>query len=110
MRRSILAVAIGTLALVVASTALAGSYAGPKDWVPGEGAGTSFSSTWLRNYFATYGSGYDKTVTFIDNVRYGWHNTVRNKSDFTTTYPPYPGTFKGHCLSHSWFRGSCFIY
>lgn len=98
------------VSLTIASAAIAGTYAGPMQWSAGQGAGTSFSSTWLRNEFATYGSGYDKTVTFIDNVGYGWHNTIRNTSQTTTTYAPYPGTFKGHCRANvSYFYGSCTI-
>ena len=70
-------------------------------------AGSTYSSTWLANYFMTYGSGYDKTVTFIKNTTYGWHNTKRGGSDYLETYAPYPGTFKAHCVSHSYFWGSC---
>jgi hypothetical protein len=104
-----IAVAVASLvALVLASTALAAyQYAPPRQWSPGAGAGSSWSSTWLANYFMTYGSGTDKTVTFIKNTTYGWHNTKRGGSDYLETYPPYPGTFKAHCVSHSWFWGSC---
>ena len=52
-------------------------------------------------------SGTDKTVTFIKNTTYGWHNTKRGGSDYLETYAPWPGTFKAHCVAHSWFWGSC---
>ena len=103
--------AVALVSLAIASAAAAGIYAGPKQWFSGNSASTGYSATWLRNYFSTYGSGYDKTVTFIDNKQYSWHNTVRNTSQTTQTYPPYPGTFKGHCRAHSsGFYGSCTIY
>ena len=109
--RRLSALACALVVFLIASAALAGIYAGPKQWYAGQGAGTAFSSKWLRNEFATYGSGYDKTVTFIDNISYGWHNTRRNTSQTTSTYPPYPGTYKGHCVANvSWFYGSCSIY
>ena len=107
MRRALTAVAL-FISLALASTALAAyQYAPPRHWTPGASAGSSFSSTWLANYFMTYGSGYDKTVTFIKNTTYGWHNTKRGGSDYLETYAPWPGTFKAHCVSHSWFWGSC---
>lgn len=105
-------VALLLVSLVLASVAgAAGIYAGPKKWYPGQGAGSSYSNTWLANWFATYGSGYDKSVTFIDSQTYGWHNTVRNRSSYTETYPPSPQrTVKGHCVAHSYgFWGSCSI-
>lgn len=111
MNRLVIAVALAVVSLAITSAAFAGIYAGPRQWYSGESAGSSFSSSWLRNYFSTYGSGYDKTVTFIDNKSYGWHNTIRNTSQTTQTYPPYPGTFKGHCRANiSYFYGSCSIY
>ena len=110
MRRLIATVA-SVVFLTVTSGALAGIYAGPMKWFAGEGAGTSYSSIWLENYFSTYGFGYDKTVTFIDNRSYSWHNTVRNRRGTTVTYPPYPGTYKGHCVANqSGFYGSCTIH
>jgi hypothetical protein len=110
MRRASAAVAVIVVALVVTSVAAAGMYAGPKQWYPGQGAGSSYSSTWHENYFATYGSGYDKAVTFIDNQSYGWHNTVRNRNGETRTYAPYPYTVKAHCVAYSYgFWGSCTV-
>jgi hypothetical protein len=110
MKRLIVWLAVVTVSLVITSVAFAGIYAGPKQWFPGQSASTGFSANWLRNYFSTYGSGYDKTVTFIDNRSYGWRNTVRNGSQTTETYPPFGGVYKGHCIAHSYgFYGSCTI-
>jgi hypothetical protein len=112
MRRLCALGALALIALTLVSSALAGGiYAGPWQWSAGQGAGSSFKGNWLENYFGTYGSGYDKTVTFIDNKSYGWHNTVRNKNGQTTTYPPYPGVYKPHCVANvSYFYGSCSAY
>ena len=111
MRRLAVALACATAALVFAAAALPGIYAGPKQWTPGAGAGTPYSWSWLHNYFSTYGCCGDKAVTFIDNVRYAWHNTVRNSAQTTTTYPPSPkpAAMKGHCVAYSYFWGSCSI-
>lgn len=111
MRRLATAIAVVLASLVITSVAVAGIYAGPKQWYSGQSASSGFSQSWLRNYFSTWGSGYDKTVTFIDNQQYGWHNTVRNTSQTTQTYAPYPLTTKGYCKAHSsYFHGSCTIY
>jgi len=107
MKRAVIGVA-AVVALVLASTALAGyQYAPPRQWTPGAGAGSTFSSNWLANNFRTYGSGTDKTVTFIRNTTYGWYNTKRGTSDYLETYAPFDGTYKAHCVSHSYFWGSC---
>jgi hypothetical protein len=117
MSKSIVAVRVaGALVLVwlaVASVAIAGEtiYAGPRQWSPNAGAGSAFSGSWLANRFATYGSGYDKAVTFIDNKTYSWHNTLRNRSGYTETFaPPAPMVKKGHCVSYDLgFWGSCAV-
>ena len=110
MRRLAAIAAVVLVSLTIVSAAVAGIYAGPTQWYPGQSAGTAFSKTWLANWFATYGSGYDKTVTFIDNTSYGWHNTLRNRSSYTETYAPYPLTVKAHCVAHSaGFWGSCSV-
>jgi hypothetical protein len=107
MRRALIAAAL-FISLVVSSTALAAyQYAPPRQWSPGASAGSTYSSNWLANYFMTWGSGTDKTVTFIKNTTYGWHNTKRGGSDYLETYAPFDGTFKAHCVAHGWFTGSC---
>lgn len=112
MTRALAAAAL-LLVLATASTALAGAYtyAGPRQWRGGEGASSYYSSTWLGNHFSTYGSGYDKVVTFIDNQQYAWFNTVRNRASVTETSAPYPKTVKGHCKAYdSYFWGSCWTH
>jgi hypothetical protein len=107
MRRFAIAVAVLAALLVVSTAVAAYQYAPPRQWTPGASAGSTFKPNWLANYFMTYGSGYDKTVTFIRNTNYGWNNTKRGGSDYLETYPPYPGTFKAHCVAHTYFWGSC---
>jgi hypothetical protein len=99
-------------ALAAASVALgATTYAGPRQWGSGSGAGSSYSASWHENYFDTYGSGYDKAVTFIDNQSYAWRNTVRNRNGETKTYSPWPLTVKAHCVAYdSGFWGSCTVW
>lgn len=112
MKRLVTPLALAIVSLGLATAALGGAttYAGPKQWSANESAGSSFSSYWLANSFSKYGSGYDTTVTFIDNKQYRWHNTVRNSSQVTEAYAPYPLTTKGHCKAHvGYFWGSCWL-
>jgi hypothetical protein len=105
------AAAVALAALIVAGAAFAGTYAGPKTWAPGESAGSSFSSSWHYDYFYKPSSGYDATVTFIDNVGYGWHQTVRNTSMVTYTYWFVSQVKKGHCRANTGYHtGSCAVY
>ena len=80
MRNLVIGLAGVLAALLLAGTAVAGTtYAGPKQWWPSEGAGSAYSSGWHYNYFFKE-NGLDATVTFIDNVSYSWHGTVRGTS------------------------------
>ncbi len=111
MKRVLAVATTGLLALLLAATALAATtYAGPKQWWPNQGAGSSYSASWQGNYFSKQGSGYDTTVTFIDNVAYGWHATVRNTSSTTYTYWWSNQVKKGYCKAHvGYFWGSCWL-
>jgi hypothetical protein len=112
MKRIAVAVAASIATLAVASAALAGptTYAGPKTWAPGESAGSAFSASWDYNYFFKPSSGYDTTVTFIDNVSYSWHATVRNTAMATYTYWSPDQVKKGHCRAHTGYHpGSCVV-
>jgi hypothetical protein len=113
MKQLAMTLAVGCVALVLTAVALADAtcYAGPRYWYPGQGAGSAWSTGWYGNHFSTYGSGYDKTVTFIDNQSYSWHNTVRNRSEVTDTIRPGgQWTLKGHCRAHDgYFHGSCWL-
>ncbi len=111
MRRLSIALVALVATLVVAGTALAGAttYAGPKQWSPGEGAGSSYSSSWKYNYFFKE-SGYDATVTFIDNVSYSWHATVRGTGSTVYTYWFVSNVKRGHCRSNTGYHwGSCAV-
>jgi hypothetical protein len=103
--------AVALAALALAGSALgATTYAGPQKWYAGQGAGSSFSSRWSLNDFAKVSSGYDTTVTFIDNIRYSWHATVRNTSQVTHTAYWGPEVRKGHCRANvGGFWGSCIV-
>jgi hypothetical protein len=98
-------------ALVLASAGFgATTYAGPKLWSASEGAGSAYGSKWTYDYFFKQGSGHDSTVTFIDNVTYGWHATVRNSSDTTYTYWFVSNVKKGYCRANAGgFWGSCVV-
>ena len=112
MRRLVTGLAVGVASLALAGVAYAGAttYAGPKQWSAGSSAGSSFSSGWKYNYFFKHGSGHDATVTFIDNVTYSWHATVRNTSDTTYTYWFVSNVKRGHCRANSGnFWGSCAV-
>lgn len=109
---------LATLAMtVVVALALAGAalaarqeYAGPRAWSTGSSAGSSYSSSWKYNHFFKQGSGYDTTVTFIDNVSYSWHATVRNTAGVTYTYWFVSNVKRGHCRANSgYFWGTCVV-
>ena len=71
MRKLVLLLAL-TSALVFVGAALAvETYGGPRYWNPGDSAASSWQSGWTRNAFNKATSGYETTVTFIDNVSYG---------------------------------------
>jgi hypothetical protein len=110
MRKLILGLAV-LVALVWAGSALAVvGYAGPKYWNPGDEAGSSWQSGWSYNAFNKPSSGYDSSVTFIDNASYGWHATVRNRDMVTYTYWWSSQAKKAHCKAHSgghW--GGCYV-
>ena len=105
-----LAPALASLALAGAALADATTYAGPWQWYAGQSAASDFSSSWTYNYFFKQSSGYDSTVTFIDNVKYSWHATVRNKSATTYTHWWVSNVKKGYCRANvGYFSGSCAV-
>jgi hypothetical protein len=112
MRRLGVGLLVVSVALALAGAAIAGTttYAGPKQWAANEGAGSSYSPGWQGNYFFKQGSGYDATVTFIDNVSYSWHATVRNTSATTYTYWWVSNVKRGYCRANSAYMwGSCAV-
>lgn len=99
------------LALVLSSSALAGSvvYANHY-WSAGQGAGSSYSPSWWRNIFSKQAPGFDTTITFIDNVGYGWHATVRGRGQYLETHWLSSQVKKAHCVAHmSNFYGTCVV-
>jgi hypothetical protein len=95
--------------LALAGSAVGAIYAGPQQWYAGQTGGSSFAR-WTINDFSKQSSGYDTTVTFIDNVSYSWHATVRNSNLITHTAYWGPETRKGHCHAHvGYFWGSCAV-
>src|SRR6187401_506143 len=111
MRKVVLPLGLAC-ALVWASTAIAVTgYAGPRFWYAGDDAGSSWSSGWNYNDFNKPSSGYDTTVTFIDNVSYGWHATIRNRNMVTHTFWWTSQVKKAYCKAHTgghW--GGCYVY
>lgn len=108
MRKVVLLLAL-TIGLVFVGSALAvETYGGPRYWYPGESAGSSWQSGWTRTSFNKASSGYDTTVTFIDNASYGWHATVRNTDMVTYTYWWTSQVKKAHCRANSGYHwGGC---
>jgi hypothetical protein len=100
-----------TCSLAFAGTALAvETYGGPRYWYPGEGAGSSWKSSWDYNSFNKEKHGWETTVTFIDNVSYSWNMTVRNKEMVTYTRWWSSKVKKGHCkaiVGYHW--GGCHV-
>jgi hypothetical protein len=111
MKRVGLILAVVLSALLPASTALAiTGYAGPKYWLPGQSGGSSYSSGWDYNAFNKPSSGFDTTVTFIDNVSYGWHETRRNRDMVTYTNWWSSQTKKAYCRANQGYHyGGCWV-
>ena len=101
------------LALVFCSSAWAATatYAASSTWWSGQSASTSYSSGWVRNLFYKSPRYFDTTVTFIDNVSYGWHNTLRG-SGILDIWWFSSAVKKAHCHSNvtasAW--GACTAY
>lgn len=101
MKRLICAFVL-TLALVFASSVLAATvtYAGYYSWPAGQAASTSYSPNWYRTIFYKTAS-FDTTLTFIDNVSYSWHSTVRSWGTYVTTHWLSSQTKKAHCRANT---------
>jgi hypothetical protein len=108
MRKLVLLLAL-TTALAFAGAALAvETYGGPRYWNPGDSAASSWQSGWTRNSFNKATSGYETTVTFIDNVTYAWHATTRNRDTVTYTNWWSSQVKKAHCKAHTGYHwGGC---
>ena len=106
MRRLICAIAIVVVATVT-SNAWAGSvtYYSAREWLPGMGASTSFSSSWWQSGFSK-SYGFDSTVTFIDNTGYNWRATVRGWATWQHTHWLSSEVKKAHCRSNVYANAS----
>lgn len=111
MKRFVMVLAL-VFALSFAASATAGNlvYQPTKYWTAGEGAGSSFSPSWVRNSFWKQSDRWT-TVTFIDNVSYSWHFTTTTRGYVTSTWWFSSQVKKAHCRSNeSGFFGSCVVY
>jgi hypothetical protein len=101
MKRLIVAVAIFSAALVLGASAWAAAapYMSTSYWYPGHGGGSSFSSSWYMNGMYK-NAPFDSTITFIDNVSYGWHSTQRGPGTYMQTHWLTSNVKKAHCRSN----------
>jgi hypothetical protein len=95
-------VAVMVVALAMTSSAWAGAYnyAASYYWPAGQGAATGFSPSWYRNTFYK-NTTFDTTITFIDNVSYSWHATVRSYGTYVETHWLSSQVKKAHCRANS---------
>ncbi|MDX6515436.1 MAG: hypothetical protein QOH73_1102 [Gaiellaceae bacterium] len=85
-------------------------YAGPKSWANGQDASSSYATTHNFNDMSASSAGYDKMTTFVDNVSYSWHNTVRNTAYETIARWASNGTSrKGYCKAYTSLYAYCFV-
>lgn len=109
-RLAIVVLAAFAAFLLFASTAFAGVYGYYHAFQYNESYGSGYSTGWVINSFYADLSGYSKTVTWINNVDYGWSGTVTNTSvDTKTTRSTGSPAVKAHCHSNSFspFYGWC---
>lgn len=113
MRRIPLLVAMLLAALVTSATAWAGAtnYLVSSYWSPGQGGSSAFSSSWFQNIMIK-NAGFDSTITFIDNVSYGWHATTRGYATYLETHWLSSQVKKAHCRANvaasTW--AACTVY
>jgi hypothetical protein len=95
----------GAAALALALALCAGAWAGTSDyysspqWSPGQGGSSSFSSGWMLNTMGK-NAPFDSTITFIDNVSYSWHSTLRGSGTVLQTHWLSSAVKKGHCRAN----------
>ena len=113
-RRAVVAAAVAVAALWAATAAMAGASAFIYGhyWFNGQSASSSFSPSWYRASFNKPSSGYDTTITLIDNVTYSWHGTRRSSEVVTWSDAWFSSASKkGYCKAwSSHFYGSCYVY
>ena len=101
MTRSWFAVAALVVALALSASASAESvnYYSTSSWSAGQGGSSSFSSSWFMNIIAK-SSSFDSTITFIDNVSYSWHSTLRGPGTYLSTHWLSSQVKKAHCRAN----------
>lgn len=113
MKRLMVALAVTVAALVIGASAWAAvvPYMSTSDWSPGQGNGSSFSSSWFQNVMYK-NAPFDTTVTFIDNVSYAWHSTRRGYDTYLSTHWLNSQVKKAHCRSNVASRiwAGCTVY
>lgn len=111
-RNPIVMVGVAALSafLFFASSAFAGVYGYYHGWSLWEDYSSSYSTGWVLNSFRKDIAGFSTTVTWINNVNYGWSGTVTNSNVSTTTTRVDNSTpaEKGYCRANtSGFFGYC---
>jgi hypothetical protein len=112
MRGLILVLVVAfTLAFAASASAAQATYAEGSYWPAGQGASSSFSSSWVINIFSK-STSFDATITFIDNVSYSWHSTLRSTSTYMRTHWFSSQTKKAHCRANATGSGfaGCTVY
>jgi hypothetical protein len=111
--RRALILSVLALSLLVSASAWAGvtTYAGSWSWPAGQAYSTSFSSSWFSNRFYKTQS-FDTTLTFIDNVSYSWHSTVRGWAPNLESHWLSSQVKKAHCRANTgaWAWAACTAY
>jgi hypothetical protein len=101
MKRSMFLALALTFVLAMCASAWAASvtYAANTSWSAGQGYSSSFSPSWGMNIIAK-SSPFDSTITFIDNVSYSWHSTLRGPGTYLTTWWLTSDVKKAHCRAN----------
>ena len=102
MTRSWFVVAALVVALALSASASAESvnYYSNASWSAGQGGSSTFSSSWFMNIIAK-SSSFDSTITFIDNVSYSWHSTLRGPGTYLSTHWLSSQVKKAHCRANT---------
>jgi len=100
MKRLAAVAALMLVALAISASASAAivTYGG-YSWPAGQAYSTSYSPYWWRNVFSKMAT-FDTTVTFIDNVSYSWHFTLRSHATFLSIHWHSSQTKKAHCRAN----------
>lgn len=101
MKRSgLVALALAVLlAFSTSASAATVTYAG-YSWPAGQTGSTSFSPSWWKNVFAKQAT-FDTTITFIDNVSYSWHFTLRSQATYLSIHWLSSQVKKAHCRANT---------